>query len=198
MSFQRCILITGGAGFIGTNLVRHWVARYPYRLVIYLDSLARRRWEGRSEVRFHHVSTDEVFGELGSEGVFREDTPCNPSSPYAAFKAGSDHLVRAYHRTFGVPALMITNALEGKPLPVYGDGSNVRDWLYVEDHCRASDLVFHYGTVGETHNIGGPSELSNLQVVERICDLLEEFLPRTGGLPYRKTIAWFRQNYNAR
>ncbi|MGH7543013.1 MAG: dTDP-glucose 4,6-dehydratase, partial [Gemmatimonadota bacterium] len=159
-------------------------------------------------VRFHHVSTDEVFGELGAVGAFQETTPYSPNSPYSASKAGSDHLVRAYHRTFGLPAvitncsnnygpyqfpeklipLMIANALEGKPLPVYGSGSNVRDWLYVGDHCRAIDLVFHWGANGETYNIGGDSERSNLEVVEMLCGLLDGIAPNGHDGSYRSRI----------
>ena len=283
-SWTRRVLVTGGAGFIGTNLVRYWVRDHPDHLVVNLDRLtyaghregvqdleslpnyrfvqgdicnaelvetlfdryaidgvlhlaaeshvdrsiveplefvrtnvlgtatllevARSRWKDRDGVRFHHVSTDEVFGELGAEGAFRETTPYSPNSPYSASKAGSDHLVRAYHRTFGLPAvitncsnnygpyqfpeklipLMIANALEGKPLPIYGTGSNVRDWLYVEDHCRAIDLVFHWGADGETYNIGGDSERSNLEVVEMLCGLLDEISPNGHGVSYRSRI----------
>ncbi len=141
---------------------------------------------------FHHVSTDEVYGSLGEDGVFVETSPYDPSSPYSASKAASDHLVRAYHRTYGVPVkitncsnnygpyqfpeklipLMILNALEGKPLPVYGRGENVRDWLYVSDHCEAIWAVVHKGGVGQTYNIGGRSERRNLDVVHTICDLV--------------------------
>ncbi|MEO1270588.1 MAG: dTDP-glucose 4,6-dehydratase [Myxococcota bacterium] len=139
---------------------------------------------------FHHVSTDEVYGSLGATGLFTETTPYDPSSPYSASKASSDHLVRAWHRTYGLPItitncsnnygpyqfpeklipVMVLNALEGKPLPVYGDGSNVRDWLYVTDHCEAILKVALEGTVGETYNVGGNSERTNLEVVEGICD----------------------------
>lgn len=145
--------------------------------------------------RFHHISTDEVYGDLeGTEDLFTEETPYDPSSPYSASKAASDHLVRAWGRTFGLPVLvtncsnnygprhfpekliphMILNALHGKPLPVYGDGSQIRDWLYVEDHARALLDVFERGGIGETYNIGGHNEMKNLEVVERICALLEE------------------------
>jgi dTDP-glucose 4,6-dehydratase len=143
-------------------------------------------------VLFHHVSTDEVYGSLGEDGVFVETSPYDPSSPYSASKAASDHLVRAYHRTYGVSVkitncsnnygpyqfpeklipLMILNALEGKPLPVYGRGENVRDWLYVTDHCEAIWAVVHKGVVGQTYNIGGRSERRNLDVVHTICDLV--------------------------
>ncbi len=143
---------------------------------------------------FHHVSTDEVYGSLGATGLFTEQTAYDPSSPYSASKAASDHLVRAYHRTYGLPTkltncsnnygpyqfpeklipLMLLNALEGKPLPVYGQGTNVRDWLYVDDHCEAIWTVMHKGRVGETYNIGGRSEQKNLDVVHAICDLVAE------------------------
>ncbi|WP_027371296.1 dTDP-glucose 4,6-dehydratase [Desulfovermiculus halophilus] len=159
-----------------------------------LDAHARRAF------RFHHVSTDEVFGDLGPEDpAFTEKTPYAPSSPYAASKAASDHLVRAWHRTYGLPILitncsnnygpyqfpekliplMILNALEGKPLPVYGRGENVRDWLYVEDHARALRLVLEKGLPGRTYNIGGRCEKTNMEVVTAICDILDELRPVT-------------------
>ena len=153
---------------------------------------------GHSGFRFHHVSTDEVYGDLGDSGaLFTEETPYAPSSPYSASKAASDHLVRAWHRTYGVPVvisncsnnygpwqfpeklipLMILNALEGKPLPVYGEGQQVRDWLYVEDHAKALYAVLTQGRIGATYNIGGHNEKTNLEVVETLCDLLEELHP---------------------
>ena len=161
---------------------------------------------------FHHVSTDEVFGSLGATGLFRETTPYDPSSPYSASKAASDHLVRAYHRTYGLPMtltncsnnygpyqfpeklipLMILNALEGEKLPVYGDGCNVRDWLYVEDHCRAIWQVMQTGRRGETYNVGGRAEMPNLEVVEMICDLVDERRPRPGGPPRRELITFVK------
>jgi len=145
--------------------------------------------------RFHHISTDEVFGSLGTEGFFTEETAYQPNSPYSASKAGSDHLVRAYHKTYGLPItisncsnnygpyqfpeklipLMILNALEGKPLPVYGDGRHVRDWLYVRDHCTGVWRIMKHGKIGETYNIGGHNEMENIEVVEMICDILDEF-----------------------
>lgn len=151
--------------------------------------------------RFHHVSTDEVYGSLGATGFFHETTPYDPSSPYSASKAGSDHLVKAYQRTYGLPVtlsncsnnygpyqfpeklipLMILNALEGKSLPVYGDGKNVRDWLFVTDHCSAIWRVLQAGRVGETYNVGGRCELENMEVVEQICDHLDELKPTAGG-----------------
>jgi dTDP-glucose 4,6-dehydratase len=151
----------------------------------------------RAGFRFLHVSTDEVFGSLGPEGLFSETTPYAPHSPYSASKAGADHLVRAWHDTYGLPTLltncsnnygpyqfpekliplMILTALEGKPLPIYGDGGNVRDWLHVEDHCRAILRVLEAGRPGESYNVGGRSERTNLQVVDRICGLLDELRP---------------------
>lgn len=148
-------------------------------------------------IRFHHISTDEVYGSLGSRGYFYEDTPYSPRSPYSASKASSDHLVRAYHHTYGISTtisncsnnygpyqfpeklipLMILNAIEGKPLPVYGDGKNVRDWLYVEDHAEAIYLILKKGRIGDTYNIGGECEKKNIDVVKRICDILEEIYP---------------------
>ena len=152
---------------------------------------------GRVAFRFLHVSTDEVYGSLGASGLFSETTPYAPNSPYAASKAGADHLVRAYHETYGLPALvtncsnnygpyqfpekliplMILNALEGKPLPIYGDGGNVRDWLYVEDHCEGVLLALHRGRPGEKYNIGGSHERRNVEVVDRICAALERLRP---------------------
>ena len=146
---------------------------------------------------FHHVSTDEVYGSLGPTGLFSEETPYRPNSPYSASKASSDHLVRAYHETYGLPTtisncsnnygpyqfpeklipLMVLNALEGKPLPVYGDGLNVRDWLYVTDHCEAIRTIMEKGRRGETYNIGGRAEMENLSIVEMICDLVDELAP---------------------
>ncbi len=160
-----------------------------------LDEEARRRF------RFFHVSTDEVYGSLGDTGKFTESTPYAPSSPYSASKAAADHFVRAFHHTYGLPVLtanssnnygpfqfpekliplMVLNAVEGKPLPVYGDGQNVRDWLYVEDHCRALRQVLEAGRPGEVYNIGGNSERTNLQVVEAICTVVDQLRP---GLPH--------------
>jgi dTDP-glucose 4,6-dehydratase len=162
--------------------------------------------EARARFRFLHVSTDEVFGSLGPEGAFRETTPYAPRSPYSASKAGADHLVRAWHETYGLPTLltncsnnygpyqfpekliplMILTALEGKPLPIYGDGGNVRDWLYVEDHCRAILRVLEAGRPGESYNVGGRSERTNLEVVDRICALLEELRPAASNPALRE------------
>jgi len=171
---------------------------------------ARRYWRDlagarQARFRFLHVSTDEVYGSLGPQDPpFRETHPYEPNSPYAASKAGSDHLVRAYHHTYGLPTLMtncsnnygpyqfpekliplmILNALENRPLPIYGDGKNVRDWLYVEDHARAIQLVLERGRPGECYNVGGLNERTNLEVVDRICQTLDELRPRAGGTSY--------------
>ena len=271
------LIVTGGAGFIGSNFVRHVLRHTPYRVVVLdkltyagsLESLkeiegdprflfvrgdiadretaraifgdhrpvglvnfaaeshvdrsidgprdfvhtntvgafelleaargylAEQPAEERQRFRFLHVSTDEVYGSLGAEGAFSETTPYAPNSPYSATKAAADHLVRAYHRTFGVPALitncsnnygpyqfpekliplMILNAVEGKALPIYGDGGNIRDWLFVEDHCEGILQVLERGRPGEKYNLGGDSERTNLQIVDGLCTLLEELLP---------------------
>ena len=259
------ILVTGGAGFIGSNFIHYMVERYPEYVIVNLDKLTYagnlenlKKLEDEANYRFvkgdildrdllapifaegldavinfaaeshvdrsilepdvfvktnilgtqvlldlakQHgvqkylqVSTDEVYGTLGSEGLFSESTPLAPNSPYSSSKAGADLLVRAYHETFGLPVnitrcsnnygpyqfpeklipLMIKNALEDKPLPVYGDGSNVRDWLHVEDHCRAIDLVLHKGKNGEVYNVGGNNERTNIQIVRTILDYLEK------------------------
>jgi dTDP-glucose 4,6-dehydratase len=171
---------------------------------------ARNAWRHRRDVRFHHISTDEVFGSLGADGLFSEDTPYDPSSPYSASKAAADHLLRAWHRTYDIPVtisncsnnfgpfqfpeklipLMISNAVEGKPLPVYGDGGNIRDWLYVTDHCEAIDLVIRNGEPGRTFNIGGHNERSNLDVVNGVCDLIDELRPGTAGTGRRDLITF--------
>ena len=184
--------ITGAADFIETNVIGTFT----------LLEAARDYWAGLDErqkqrFRFHHVSTDEVYGSLGDEGLFTEDTPYDPSSPYSASKASSDHLVMAWQRTYGLPVvvsncsnnygpyhfpeklipLTILNALAGERLPVYGKGANVRDWLYVEDHARALDLIAERGRVGETYNVGGRNERRNIDVVRRICAVLDELVP---------------------
>ena len=290
-SLSNTILVTGGAGFIGSNFVLHWI-RNTGAAVVNLDLLtyagnpdnlaaldgdsrhqlvrgdicdaelvaallrehrprfivhfaaeshvdrsivdpgafirtnvqgtytlleqARRFWSeldeaGRQEFRYLHVSTDEVYGSLGpGDPAFSESTSYAPNSPYAASKAASDHLARAYHHTYGLPVLttncsnnygpfqfpekliplVILNALEGKPLPVYGDGCNVRDWLFVEDHCSAICAVLDRGRVGETYNIGGNSERKNLDVVTAICDLVDELRPDAALGPRRKHITF--------
>ena len=163
-------------------------------------------------VLFHHVSTDEVYGSLGLDGHFTEDTPYRPNSPYSASKASADHLVRAYAKTYGLPVtvsncsnnygpyqfpekmipLMILNALEGKPLPVYGEGRNVRDWLYVNDHCKAVWRIMQAGTRGETYNIGGQCEMANIDLVNRICDQLDKMVPQPGQPPRRELITFVK------
>jgi dTDP-glucose 4,6-dehydratase len=269
------ILVTGGAGFIGSNFLQLFVPRYPEHFFMNLDKLTyaanlsslgevsrlpnytftrvdiadaaavlavfqqyapdlvihfaaeshvdrsifgpaefiqtnivgtfnlleacRAAWTPVTHGLFQHVSTDEVYGSLGDSGLFTEETRYDPSSPYSASKAASDHLVRAYHRTFGLPVkltncsnnygprqfpeklipLMILNALEGKPLPIYGAGRNVRDWLYVEDHCEAIWRVIEHGRIGETYNIGGNSEKANIDVVRATCQVLAEETGRT-------------------
>jgi dTDP-glucose 4,6-dehydratase len=196
--------IDGPAAFIDTNIVG------TFRLLnSALDYWRGLDGERRERFRFHHISTDEVFGDLPfDEGVFTEETPYSPSSPYSASKAASDHLVRAWHHTYGLPVvlsncsnnygpyhfpeklipLIILNALEGKPLPVYGKGENVRDWLYVEDHARALELVATRGRPGQSYNVGGRAERSNLAVVEAICDLLDRRVPLADGRSRRELI----------
>jgi dTDP-glucose 4,6-dehydratase len=273
----KTLLITGGAGFIGSHLVRLMVNRYPDYRILNLDALtyagnlenlrdvesaanytflkgsiedpafldsvfeehqpdgvihlaaeshvdrsiadplafvrtnvlgtvnllfaARNAWADMDGKRFYHVSTDEVYGSLGETGLFREDTPYDPRSPYSASKAASDHFVRAYYHTYGMPIvisncsnnygpyqfpeklipLMIRNIWKGEELPVYGDGKNVRDWLWVGDHAEAIDLIFHQGQLGETYNIGGNNEMQNIEIVYLLCDLMDEYLSREKG-----------------
>ena len=183
--------IDGPALFLDTNILGTFT----------LLEVSKKYWselKKKNTFRFHHISTDEVFGALGETGLFTESTPYQPNSPYSASKAASDHLVRAWYHTYGLPSvttncsnnygpyhfpeklipLVILNALEGKPLPVFGDGLQIRDWLYVEDHARALYQVFTEGRLGETYNIGGDSEKKNIEVVHLICDLLEELVPK--------------------
>ena len=287
---MHSVLITGGAGFIGSDFVREILAAEPAVSIVNLDSLtyagslanltdlpgadrhtfvegdirdgelvvrlmqehcidtvvhfaaeshvdrsihgpmafvltnvvgtatlleaARQVWLGdantpRPGARFHHVSTDEVYGSLGlQDPAFSETTPYTPSSPYAASKAGSDHLVRAYAHTYGLPVtitncsnnygprqypeklipFMILNALEGKPLPLYGDGLHIRDWLYVEDHCAAILAVLRRGRLGETYNIGGETNVTNRQIVETLCTILDRLLPASPHVPHASLI----------
>lgn len=202
--------IDGPAAFIETNVVGTYT----------MLEAARHYWqpldaEKKQGFRFHHISTDEVYGDLhGTDDLFTETTPYSPSSPYSASKASSDHLVRAWLRTYGLPTLVtncsnnygpyhfpekliplvILNAVAGKPLPVYGDGAQVRDWLYVEDHARALYQVVTEGVVGETYNIGGHNERKNIEVVHTICDLLEELAPNKpqGVEKYRDLITYVK------
>ncbi|HEX3179647.1 MAG TPA: dTDP-glucose 4,6-dehydratase [Beijerinckiaceae bacterium] len=184
--------IDGPGEFVQTNVVGTFTL-----LQAALSHWRMLKGEERERFRFHHVSTDEVFGSLGADGFFTEETPYSPNSPYSASKASSDHLVRAWHHTYGLPVvlsncsnnygpyhfpeklipLVTLNALEGKPVPVYGDGSNVRDWLYVEDHARALQLIAEQGRVGESYNVGGHNERTNIDVARKICALVDEFAP---------------------
>lgn len=273
----RTLLVTGGAGFIGSHVVRRLVRQYPETSVVNLDALTyagnlenltdledlpgyefirgdivdgpfidelfkryafdgvihlaaeshvdrsisdpmsfihtnivgtvnllnacRRIWDNREGKRFYHISTDEVFGSLGSQGLFTETTPYDPRSPYSASKASSDHLVRAYFHTYGLPVvisncsnnygpnqfpeklvpLAINNILRMQQIPVYGKGENIRDWLYVEDHARAIDLVFHRGVTGRTYNIGGMNEWRNFDLIRLLCRIMDEKLGREPG-----------------
>ena len=275
---MKTVIITGGAGFIGSHVVRLFVRKYPqYRIVnldlltyagnlenlrdienapnyffekaditdpnaldrifsqyepqgvihlaaeshvdrsisnpvafvetnvlgtVHLLNTARQHWGNElSDKRFYHVSTDEVYGSLGDEGLFTEDTPYDPRSPYSASKAASDHFVRAWYHTYHLPVvlsncsnnygpnhfpeklipLIINNIRTNKPLPVYGDGQNVRDWLWVKDHASAIDVIFHKGRVGETYNIGGNNEWKNLDLVQQMCDIMDDLLGRPMG-----------------
>jgi dTDP-glucose 4,6-dehydratase len=197
--------IDGPAAFVQTNVVG----------TLALLEAVRDYWRGlagdaRDGFRFLHVSTDEVYGSLGDTGKFTEDTAYAPNSPYSASKAASDHLVRAFHHTYGLPVLttncsnnygpyqfpekliplIIARALAGEPLPVYGDGRNVRDWLYVADHCAAIHAVLEAGRVGETYNVGGDAEMQNIDVVHVICKLLDERRPRSDGQPRSSQITY--------
>ena len=274
---KKAILITGGAGFIGSHVVRRFVTTYPDYLIVNLDKLtyagnlnnlmdiesapnykfvkgdicdfksmeslfgeydfdgvihlaaeshvdrsiknplafietnilgtvsllsaAKSAWKNLDSKRFYHISTDEVYGSLGEDGFFTETTAYDPQSPYSASKASSDHFVRAYSNTYGIPVvlsncsnnygpyqfpeklipLMINNIQNNKPLPVYGKGENVRDWLYVADHARAIDLIYHKGKIGDTYNIGGFNEWKNIDIVNLLCDLLDKKLQRNPG-----------------
>lgn len=275
---KKTILITGGAGFIGSHVVRRLVNRYPEYQIVNLDALtyagnlenlkdidqkpnyqfvkgdirdaafieslfekhgfngvlhlaaeshvdrsisnplefiqtnivgtavllntARKFWKDQPEgKKFYHISTDEVYGSLGEEGYFTEETPYDPRSPYSASKASSDHLVRAYYHTYHLPVvisncsnnygpnhfpeklipLAINNIKHMRPIPIYGKGENVRDWLYVEDHAAAIDLIFHEGTIGETYNIGGNNEWTNIALIRKLCEVMDRALDRAAG-----------------
>lgn len=275
---KKTILITGGAGFIGSHVVRRFVSHYPEYHIVNLDMLtyagnlenlkdvdtksnyefvrgdirnaefidtlfekygfdgvlhlaaeshvdrsitnplefiqtnilgtavllnaARKSWKGQEEgKRFYHISTDEVYGSLGDEGLFTEETPYDPRSPYSASKASSDHLVRAYFHTYHLPVVLsncsnnygpnhfpekliplsINNIKNSKPIPIYGKGENVRDWLYVEDHAAAIDVIFHTGKIGETYNIGGNNEWTNIALIRKLCEVMDEALGRPAG-----------------
>lgn len=195
--------ITGSAAFIQTNIIGTFTLLEAARA--YWNELTAER---KSAFRFHHISTDEVYGSLGDTGFFTEETAYQPNSPYSASKASSDHLVRAWHHTYGLPVvttncsnnygpyhfpeklipLVILNAVNGKPLPIYGKGDNIRDWLYVDDHARALRLVLSKGKVGEVYNIGGWNEKTNLQVVHAICAILDELHPQ--GAPHAQLITY--------
>ena len=277
MVFEKNILVTGGAGFIGSHVVRLFVRKYPQYRVVNFDKLtyagnlenlvdidtaknysffkgdivsvsdveaafeefeitdvihlaaeshvdrsiegpmdfvmtnvvgtvnllqqARLSWKEETNHVFYHVSTDEVYGSLSDEGFFKESTPYDPRSPYSASKASSDHFVSAYHHTYGLPVkmsncsnnygshhfpeklipLMIHNIIKKKPLPVYGKGENVRDWLWVEDHARAIDVIFHNGKIGESYNVGGLNEWTNIDLVRYLCRLMDKKLNRAEG-----------------
>lgn len=296
-SSNHCLLVTGGAGFIGANFVHHWMQTHPQDRIIVLDALTyagnrdnlsdlenhpnfrfvegnicdstlvnrllheeminvvahfaaeshvdrsilgpsafvqtnvvgtftlleavRQYWQQEDSsqfrfpdhCRFLHVSTDEVFGSLGlTDPAFNETTPYAPNSPYSASKAGSDHLVRAYHHTYGLPTLitncsnnygpyhfpekliplMCINILLGKPLPIYGDGQNIRDWLYVKDHCQALDVVICSGKPGETYTIGGNNEVKNIDLVRSLCDLMDELVPDLPVRPAQELITFVK------
>ena len=200
--------IDGPAEFIETNIVGTYIlleCAREYWLSLPKSEVEKEQFSDlrplSSEFRFHHISTDEVYGSLGAEGLFEETTAYNPRSPYSASKASSDHLVKAWFHTYGLPVvitncsnnygpyqfpeklipLVILNALDEKPLPVYGKGDNIRDWLYVEDHARALVTVVEKGELGETYNVGGRNERTNLEVVEAICEILNELRPRAKG-----------------
>ncbi|MDR1694382.1 MAG: dTDP-glucose 4,6-dehydratase [Lactobacillaceae bacterium] len=202
--------ITGPKAFIETNILGTFT----------LLDVARHHWmeaphkvrAGYESSRFHHISTDEVYGSLGDTGLFEETTPYAPNSPYSASKASSDFLVRAYYHTYGMNVTtsncsnnygpkqhteklipkIISNCVNEKDIPIYGDGKNVRDWLYVLDHCKAIDLVFHTGKAGETYNVGGRNERTNLQIVHTICEILDKKSPRKNGKPHSDLITFVK------
>jgi len=194
--------IDGPQTFINTNIIG------TYNLL----DVARLYYNNDPSFKFIHVSTDEVYGDLGDGEYFTENTPYNPNSPYSASKASSDHLARAWHRTYGLPVvitncsnnygafqfpeklipLMIINCLDSKPLPVYGDGNNIRDWLFVDDHCSAIKVVYENGTIGETYNIGGNNEIKNIDIVITICTILDDLHPSDNGKSYSELITFVK------
>lgn len=201
--------ITGPAAFIQTNLVGTFS----------MLEAARQAWAGQKDCRFLHISTDEVYGSLGDTGKFHEEMAYAPNSPYSASKAGSDHLVRAYHHTYGMNVvttncsnnygprqhpeklipLAITRMVKGEPIPIYGDGQNVRDWLYVEDHCAALELVMLKGISGETYCVGGDNEQKNLDLIDLLCDLVDQHLGRPQGTSRKlKTFVQDRAGHDRR
>jgi len=199
--------IDGPSDFIRTNISGTYTLLQ--KSLRYYQSLTK---EDQKSFRFHHISTDEVFGSLDNDGIFTEETPYDPSSPYSASKASSDHLVRAWHRTYGLPIiisncsnnygpyqfpeklipLMILNCLQEKPLPVYGTGENIRDWLFVDDHCDAIHTIIEKGEIGETYNVGGNNEIKNIDIVKTICNLLDNIRPSENLKSYQELITFVK------
>jgi len=199
--------IDGPSDFIRTNISGTYTLLQ--KSLRYYQSLTK---EDQKSFRFHHISTDEVFGSLDNDGIFTEETPYDPSSPYSASKASSDHLVRAWHRTYGLPIiisncsnnygpyqfpeklipLMILNCLQEKPLPVYGTGENIRDWLFVDDHCDAIHTIIEKGEIGETYNVGGNNEIKNIDIVKTICNLLDNISPSENLKSYQELITFVK------
>ena len=199
--------IDGPSDFIRTNISGTYTLLQ--KSLRYYQSLTK---EDQKYFRFHHISTDEVFGSLDNDGIFTEETPYDPSSPYSASKASSDHLVRAWHRTYGLPIiisncsnnygpyqfpeklipLMILNCLQEKPLPVYGTGENIRDWLFVDDHCDAIHTIIEKGEIGETYNVGGNNEIKNIDIVKTICNLLDNIRPSENLKSYQELITFVK------
>ena len=200
--------ISGPGEFVRTNVLGTFTLLEVARL-FWLDGPFKPK-AAFTTARFHHISTDEVYGTLGPTGLFTESTPYAPNSPYSASKAASDHIVRSYHHTYGMNVVttncsnnygpkqhmekliptIIRKALKEESIPIYGDGKNIRDWLYVLDHCRGIDLVFHQGKVGETYNIGGRNEWLNIDIAKKICDLLDKRRPRKNGSSYGELISF--------
>lgn len=202
--------ISGPRAFINTNILGTFNLLESARKYWFNAPLEPKL--GYENYRFHHISTDEVYGTLGNEGIFKETTPYAPNSPYSASKASSDFLVRAFHHTFGMNTTtsncsnnygpkqhkeklipkIINNCLTEEPLPIYGRGENIRDWLYVLDHCKAIDLIYHNGKAGETYNIGGRNERSNIIIVKTICTILDVKRPRANGKKYEELITYVK------